>query len=51
MILVDKEKCVRCGACVKDCIVEIMKPDANGVPFVAEDEAQYCTNCQHCLAV
>ncbi|MDD2480112.1 MAG: nitroreductase family protein [Victivallaceae bacterium] len=51
MILVDKGKCVRCGACVKDCIVEIMKPDADGVPFVAENEAQYCTNCLHCLAV
>ena len=51
MIAVDAEKCVRCGACVRDCIVEVLKPGADGVPCVASGEERFCLNCQHCLAV
>jgi len=51
MIQVDREKCVKCGACVRDCIVEILKPGADGFPAVAPELERYCLNCQHCLAV
>lgn len=51
MITVDPEKCLRCGQCVKDCIVEILKPGREGVPFLAPELEKYCINCQHCLAV
>ena len=38
MIAVDAEKCVRCGACVRDCIVEVLKPGADGVRCVVSGE-------------
>ena len=51
MIQIDREKCVKCGACVRDCIVEILKPGADGFPAVAPELERFCLNCQHCLAV
>ena len=51
MIEVDRTKCVKCGACVRDCIVEVLKPDAEGFPAVAPELERFCLNCQHCLAI
>lgn len=51
MIKVDPEKCLRCGACFRDCIVEVLKPDEQGFPSLAPELEKYCLNCQHCLAV
>ena len=51
MIRIDRELCVKCGACVRDCIVEILKPGPDGFPAVAPGLERYCLNCQHCLAV
>ena len=51
MITVDSEKCLRCSKCIKDCIVEVLKPGPNGIPFLDPELEKYCLNCQHCLAV
>lgn len=51
MITIDREKCLRCSACIKDCIVEVLKADDKGIPFLAPELEKYCLNCQHCLAV
>ena len=51
MIRIDHELCVKCGACERDCIVEILKPGTDGFPAVAPELERYCLNCQHCLAV
>ena len=51
MIKIDRTKCTKCGACIRDCIVKILKPDADGVPVLAPGLAKSCLNCQHCLAV
>ena len=51
MIQIDHSRCVKCDACVRDCIVEILKPDGNGFPAVAPELERFCLNCQHCLAV
>ena len=51
MIQVDSEKCSRCGACVKDCIVSLIHLPEQGVPFVLPEEEKYCIHCGHCLAV
>lgn len=45
----NKEKCVKCSLCIKDCIVKIIKPDADGYPTVNDEN--YCIGCQHCLAI
>ncbi len=51
MITVQREKCVRCGACIRDCIVEILRFGPDGFPRIAPEEETYCLKCQHCLAV
>lgn len=51
MIQVDSEKCSRCGACVKDCVVNVIHLPEGGVPLVLPEEEIYCLHCGHCLAV
>lgn len=48
---IDVSKCVRCGACIADCPVRILKKDPEGRPFVNAGRADDCMDCQHCLAV
>ncbi|HEX3078399.1 MAG TPA: nitroreductase family protein [Lachnospiraceae bacterium] len=47
MIKVLDEKCIGCGACVKDCVLHAMKLE-NGKPMVND---AMCFRCGHCLAV
>ncbi len=47
---VDKEKCIRCGLCAKDCPVDIISMD-NLFPSVIREKEAGCIGCQHCLAV
>ena len=51
MVSINHLKCIRCNACVRDCVVEILKPGSDGVPFLAPELEKFCLNCQHCLAV
>ncbi len=45
---VDEAKCVKCGACVRDCAFRALKMD-DGAPRMAYSDR--CMKCQHCLAV
>ena len=47
----DKEKCVKCGACAKDCITYSIDFDKEGYPQIAQDEEERCISCQHCFAI
>ena len=49
--VVDKEKCVGCGLCVKDCIAYALQLDENNNPHFADGGEDRCIKCQHCLAV
>ena len=51
MIQIDKEKCVACGACVRDCAVHVLTAGVDGIPAVRPQDERFCLNCQHCLAV
>ncbi len=48
--LVDPEKCIACGKCVKDCIAEIIAVN-NGMAGIKPENDAECLLCQHCLAV
>ena len=47
--VVDEQKCIHCGLCVKDCITGCIKLDENKVPTMSAPNN--CFKCQHCLAV
>lgn len=51
MIEIDRDLCIRCHECVKDCAAMILKPGPDGVPAVVPELEKYCMNCQHCLSV
>ena len=51
MIHIDKSKCVRCGACVRDCVVHVLTKGDDGFPVFRKESEPFCLNCQHCLAV
>lgn len=47
MMIVDKEKCVGCGLCVKDCFPNDIEINGNK----AEIKNVRCMKCGHCIAV
>lgn len=46
---VDKEKCIKCGLCVKDCSTKVIEFDEDNFPIASH--SYRCMECQHCLAV
>ena len=48
---VDEKRCTRCGACVRDCVVHIIKQEDGSIPTVPPELEADCLECQHCLAV
>lgn len=46
MVIIDKEKCIGCGLCVKDCFGDAMRMGEK-----AEYVATKCMECGHCVAV
>ncbi|MBP5285258.1 MAG: nitroreductase family protein [Kiritimatiellae bacterium] len=45
---VDRARCVKCGACVKDCAFRALSAGDDGFPAMASPSR--CMRCQHCLA-
>ena len=48
---VDREKCIFCNACVKDCPRSIIKNPDGKIPGIPPELEGDCLECQHCLAV
>jgi nitroreductase/NAD-dependent dihydropyrimidine dehydrogenase PreA subunit len=51
MIVIDPNKCVKCGLCREDCVAEIIRQEDGAYPSVAPADEASCLNCQHCLAI
>lgn len=50
-IKIDEEKCIKCGACVRDCITYSLEQNENGVAKVRENGESLCISCQHCFSI
>ena len=48
---VDRAKCLRCGLCIRDCVVKVLRPGDDGVPRMAPEDEPFCIRCRHCFAV
>ena len=48
-IEIDKEKCIKCGSCIKDCLTYNLDFDEQGFPKVVENGL--CISCQHCFSI
>ena len=47
---VNRDKCIRCNACIEDCPVHIIKYRDN-YPDILTHMQEQCIGCQHCLAI
>ncbi len=47
---VDSGKCIRCGACIEDCVAKVFGWN-NDLPAVIPEQEDFCIGCQHCLTV
>lgn len=48
MFKIDKEKCIHCGLCIKDCSAQALEFDGDKIPKFDEKK---CFKCQHCMAI
>ena len=48
-ITVDKEKCVKCGLCISDCVSKCIGLDQEDYPRMLHSER--CLACQHCMSI
>lgn len=47
---INKQRCIHCGLCQKDCLARIITL-IDGTPTIAAEDEEKCLRCQHCLAV
>ncbi len=45
----DRDACVKCGACVRDCAFRALKTGPDGYPVLGAPSK--CMHCQHCFAI
>ena len=48
-ISVDKNKCIHCGMCIKDCMMSAIEFDENKIPHYGNGGKGRCLSCQHCM--
>ena len=47
----NKEKCIQCGACIKDCITYSIEFGDDNFPQYSQGGESRCISCQHCFAI
>ncbi|NPV89701.1 MAG: 4Fe-4S dicluster domain-containing protein [Firmicutes bacterium] len=51
LLMVDREKCSGCAACLEVCPMGLIALDSGGFPMEAGDREMPCMGCGHCVAV
>ncbi|MCF0247093.1 MAG: nitroreductase family protein, partial [Synergistes sp.] len=46
---VDREKCTKCGTCVRICPAGIVRFGSDGFPEIAENQSIRCMECSQCV--
>ena len=46
---INREECIKCGLCIKDCVTDAIEQDNQGFPQMTSKDS--CINCQHCFAI
>ena len=49
--ILDRERCIRCGACVAVCGRGVLADDGEGAPRLPPENEAMCNSCGHCSAV
>jgi len=50
-ITIDKNKCIHCGMCIKDCMTGCIEFDNEKIPQYKTGATSRCVGCQHCMAI
>ena len=50
-LTLDRNRCIRCGACVSACVRTVLDKDAEGVPYMLPEHEGRCILCGHCGAI
>ncbi len=50
-IVVNQERCIRCGACMAECPTAVITADSEGIPKPISAFRDYCLKCAHCVTV
>ena len=50
-IEINKEKCIQCGMCIKDCLTCSLEFDNEKYPKFVQGGEERCFACQHCMAI
>ena len=48
-IEINREKCVRCGLCISDCLTSCIEFDKDNFPYMKNEKD--CISCQHCMSI
>ena len=48
---VDKEKCIHCGMCLKDCPTKCIEFSKDKIPQYINGGQDICFGCQHCFSI
>lgn len=51
LISPDKEKCIKCKACVEICPMRVIIIGGDGYPHAVENAFKTCINCGYCVDV
>lgn len=50
-ITINSARCVKCGQCVQECPVYVIRQNSDGAAEIKPERESDCISCQHCMAL